>query len=127
MLKLYPRGSSIPYFVALLFPLSVFAQPPVVNSVTPASGPINTTVTITGNNFSATPAANVVWFGSVRVPVTAASANSLTITVPAGISSQPITVTTGGLTSVPFAPFNTTFSDNGQFIPSAFSTQTTVP
>jgi hypothetical protein len=126
MLKLYPRGCSIPYIVALFFPLSVLAQP-VIDSIRPASGPINTTVTISGNNFSATAAANVVWFGSVRVPVTAASANSLTITVPAGISSQQITVTTGGLTSVPFAPFNTTFSDNGQFIPSAFSTQTTVP
>jgi hypothetical protein len=127
MLKLYPRGSSIPYFVALLFPLSVFAQPPVLNSVTPAAGPINTTVTITGNNFSATVAANVVWFGSVRVPVTAASAGSLTVTVPTGISSQPITVNTGGLTSAPYAPFNTTFPDSGQFIASAFSTLTTVP
>jgi hypothetical protein len=126
MLKLYPRGCSILYIVALSFPLSVFAQP-VIDSVKPALGPINTTVTITGNNFSATPAANVVWFGSVRVPVAAASANSLTVTVPAGISSQPITVTTGGLSSIPFAPFTTTFSDNGQFIPSAFSTQTIVP
>ncbi|HUB59235.1 MAG TPA: FG-GAP-like repeat-containing protein [Puia sp.] len=126
MLKLYPRGNSILYTVALLSPLSLFAQP-VINSVTPASGPVNTTVTITGNNFNAAPASNVVWFGSVRVPVTAASTGSLTVSVPTGISSQPITVTTGGLTSVPFAPFITTFSDTGQFILSAFSAQTTVP
>src|SRR5580658_8332084 len=126
MLKLYPRGKSIPYFVALLFPLSVFAQP-VINSVTPASGPVNTTVTITGSNFGATPAANVVWFGSVRVPVTAATTGSLTVTVPTGASSQSLTVTTGGLTSVPFTPFITTFSDGGQFIASAFSARTDVP
>ena len=126
MLKLYPRGNSIIYIVALVFPLSVFAQP-VINSVTPASGPVNTPVTITGSNFSATPAANVVWFGSVRVPVTAASTGSLTVTVPTGTSSQPLTVTTGGLTSVPFTPFMTTFSDNGQFIASAFSARTDVP
>jgi len=75
MLKLYPRGNSILYIVALFVPLSVFAQP-VINSVTPASGPVNTSVTITGSNFSAAPAANVVWFGSVRVPVTAASTGS---------------------------------------------------
>jgi hypothetical protein len=106
--------------------LSVFAQP-VINSVIPASGPVNTTVTITGNNFGATPAANVVWFGSVRVPITAASATSLSVTVPPGISSQPMTVTTAGLTSTPFAPFNTTFSDNGQFVPSAFAARTDVP
>src|ERR1700722_11859339 len=75
MLKLYPRGNSISYIVALLFPLSALpalAQP-VITSISPASGPINTTVTITGNNFSSTAAANIVWFGSVRVPVTAAS------------------------------------------------------
>jgi FG-GAP-like repeat/IPT/TIG domain/FG-GAP repeat len=127
MLKLYPRGCSILYIVALFFPLSVFAQPPVIDSISPASGPINSSVKITGNNFSATAAANVVWFGSVRVPVTTASSSSLTVTVPTGISSQPITVNTGGLTSVPFAPFITTFSDSGQFLPSAFSTLTTVP
>ncbi len=126
MLKLYPRGCSIPYFVALLFPLSVFAQP-VINSVTPALGPVNSTVTISGTNFSATPAANIVWFGSVRVPVTAASTGSLTVTVPTGTSSQPITVTTSGLSSVPFTPFITTFSDSGQFIASAFSARTDVP
>ncbi len=126
MLKLYPRGNSILYIVALFLPLSVFAQP-VINSVTPASGPVNTSVTITGSNFSATPAANVVWFGSVRVPVTAASTGSLTVTVPTGTSSQPITVTTGGLSSAPYTPFITTFLDNGQFTPTAFSNRTDVP
>jgi hypothetical protein len=125
MLKLYPRGTSISYIVALLFPLSVFAQP-VINSVSPASGAVNTSVTITGSNFSATPAANIVWFGSVRAPVTAASSGSLTVTVPTGTSSQPITVNSGGLTSAPFAPFTTTFTDNGQFIPSAFSARSNV-
>jgi hypothetical protein len=126
MLKLYPRGNSILYIVALFLPLSVFAQP-VINSVTPASGPVNSSVTITGSNFSATPAANVVWFGSVRVPVTAASTGSLTVTVPTGTSSQPITVTTGGLSSAPYTPFITTFLDNGQFTPTAFSNRTDVP
>ncbi|HEV3414282.1 MAG TPA: FG-GAP-like repeat-containing protein [Puia sp.] len=126
MLKLYPRGNSISYIVALLLPLPVFAQP-VINSVTPASGPVNTTVTINGSNFSATPSANIVWFGSVRVPVTAASAGSLTVTVPTGTSSQSITVNTAGLTSFPFAPFTTTFTDNGQFMPSAFSARSNVP
>ena len=126
MLKLYPRGCSIPYLVALLFPFQVLAQP-VITAISPASGPVNTTVTITGNNFGATPASNFVWFGSVRVPVTAASGTSLSVTVPPGISSQPITVTTGGLTSFPFTPFNTTFADNGQFVPSAFAARTDVP
>ena len=128
MLKLYPRGNSIPYIIALFLslPLATLGQP-VINSVTPASGPVNTSVTITGSNFSATASANTVWFGSVRVPVTAASSGSLTVTVPAGISYLPITVTTGGLTSVPVAPFITTFSDINQFLPSAFATRTDIP
>ena len=128
MLKLYPNGSSIPYLfalIALLFPFTVFAQP-VINSITPAAGPVNSTVTINGSNFGASPASNIVWFGSVRVSVTSASAASLTVTVPAGVSSQPMTVTTGGLTSFPYPAFNTTFADNGQFVPSAFSARTDV-
>ncbi|HEV2354607.1 MAG TPA: FG-GAP-like repeat-containing protein, partial [Puia sp.] len=126
MLKNYPGGNSILFIVALLLPWTVFAQP-VVSAVSPAAGPVNSTVTITGSNFSLTPSANAVWFGSVRVPVTSASTTSLTVTVPAGTSYEPITVTTGGLTSTPFAPFITTFSDTGQFNPAAFSTRTDVP
>ena len=126
MLKLYPGGNSISFIVALLLPWTVFAQPGV-SSVSPAAGPVNSTVTITGNNFSLTPSANAVWFGSVRVPVTAASTTALTVTVPPGTSYEPITVTTGGLTSTPFAPFITTFSDIGQFTPPAFSTRSDIP
>jgi hypothetical protein len=125
MLKLYP-GKSTFYIIAALIPCTVFAQP-VINAVTPAYGPVSTTVTITGSNFSATPSGNVVWFGSVRVPVTAASTGTLTVTVPTGVSYQPITITTGGLTSTPVAPFITTFSDTGQFKPTAFSTRLNIP
>lgn len=125
MLKLYP-GKGISYLITAFFPCTVFAQP-VINAVTPSYGPVNTTVTIIGNNFSATPSGNIVWFGSVQAPVTAASSGSLTVTVPTGVSYQPITVTTGGLTSTPVAPFITTFSDTGQFKPTAFSTRLDIP
>jgi len=104
----------------------VFAQP-VITAVSPLSGPLNSTVTITGSNFSSTPSANVVWFGSVPAPVTSASSGSLTVTVPPGASYQPITVTAGNLSSFPFKPFITTFSDTGQFKPAAFSSLTTIP
>src|SRR6185312_328449 len=126
MLKRYPGGNSILFVVALLLPWMSFAQP-VISTVSPSSGPVNTAVTITGSNFSPTPSANYVWFGSVRVPVTGASAGSLTVTVPTGISYAPITVTTGGLTSAPGIPFIATFPDSGQFTPAAFSSRTDIP
>jgi FG-GAP-like repeat/IPT/TIG domain/Secretion system C-terminal sorting domain len=125
MLKLYP-GNGFLFAIVLLLPRLVFAQP-VITAVSPLSGPVNTTVTITGGNFSASPSHNIVWFGSVKAPVTAATTRSLTVTVPAGGSYQPITVTSGGLTSTPFQPFITTFSDTGQFKPAAFTSRTDVP
>jgi FG-GAP-like repeat/IPT/TIG domain/FG-GAP repeat len=125
MPKLYP-GNRLLLCIALGAPSLVFAQP-VITAVSPLAGPLNSTVTITGSNFSSTPSANVVWFGSVAAPVTSASSGSLTVTVPPGGSDQPITVTAGNLSSFPFKPFITTFSDTGQFKPTAFSSVTTIP
>ena len=125
MQKLYP-GNRLLLCFAIGFPSLVFAQP-VITAVSPLSGPLNSTVTITGSNFSSTPSGNVVWFGSVSAPVTTASSTSLTVTVPPGASYQPITITAGNLSSFPFKPFITTFSDAGQFKPSAFSSLTTIP
>lgn len=68
-------------------------QVPVVSSFSPQSGPIGTTVTITGTGFNTTPALNDVVFGSTRANVTAASATSLTVTVPVGATYQPFWVT----------------------------------
>jgi TM2 domain-containing membrane protein YozV len=125
MPKLYP-GIRLFLCIAIGAPSLVFAQP-VITAVSPLSGLLNSTVTITGSNFSSTASANVVWFGSVSAPVTSASSGSLTVTVPPGASYQPITVTAGNLSSFPFKPFITTFSDTGQFKPSAFSSSTTIP
>ena len=104
-------------------PTYIFAQP-TISSVTPLTGPVGTTVTISGNNFNATPSSNIVYFGAVRAQVTAASSNTLTVTAPPGGSYQPVTVNNGGLTAFSYSPFITTFSDSGQFNPQAFSTRT---
>ena len=82
---------------------------PVVTSFTPTSGPVGTAVTITGTNFSTIPADNIVRFGAVQAIVTAASATELTVTVPAGATYQPVSVTVNGLTSSSRVPFNVTF------------------
>ena len=65
----------------------------------PAQGSVGQAVAIQGQNFSATPSANTVQFNGTAATVTAATANSLTVTVPAGATTGPITVTVGSATA----------------------------
>lgn len=60
---------------------------------TPGSGPLGTTVTISGTGFSATPSQNTVTFNGVAATVTSATVTQLVVTVPAGATTGPITVT----------------------------------
>jgi|GEM_PF-435930 len=102
------------------------AQPPTVTSFTPTSGPIGTTVTITGTNFSSTAANNIVYFGAVRVPqsgMTSATSTSLSVTVPTGATYHPITVTVNGLTGYSRLPFIVTYAGGGTITNSSFSTK----
>ncbi len=54
----------------------------------PAQGSVGQTVAIQGQNFSATPSANTVQFNGTAATVTAATANSLTVTVPASAGAR---------------------------------------
>jgi hypothetical protein len=81
-------------FVVLSF--SVIAQVPTITSYSPASAEVGASVTITGTNFDATPANNIVYFGSVKGVVTAATTTSLTVTVPASSMYESITVINTG-------------------------------
>jgi gliding motility-associated-like protein len=73
---------------------------PTITDTTPASGPVGTTVVITGTNFSAIPADNTVYFNGTLAIVTASSATSITTTVPAGAATGPITVEVAGNTAI---------------------------
>ena len=103
--------------------LATWAQVPTIISFNPASGPIGTSVLITGTNFSSTGANNTVYFGATKATVTAASLTQLTVTVPAGATYQPVTVTVGGLTAYSLKPFATTFSGGGTIDASSFGTK----
>ncbi|HEV9036775.1 MAG TPA: IPT/TIG domain-containing protein, partial [Puia sp.] len=59
----------LPAIIATIVPTIVIAQP-TISSVAPLRGPVGTPVTISGNNFNATPSSNIVYFGSVRAQVT---------------------------------------------------------
>ncbi len=67
------------------------AQPPVLQSVSPISAEMGSTVTISGKNFGDA-SNNIVFFGGVKAQVTAASETQIKVTVPAGASHQPISV-----------------------------------
>lgn len=72
---------------------------PVIYGFTPSGTWVGNTVTISGVNFSTTPANNVVKFNGVAAVVSSATANNLVVKVPSGATTGPITVTTNTLTS----------------------------
>ncbi|OQP58729.1 IPT/TIG domain-containing protein [Niastella populi] len=90
--------------ILILYSLQLFSQPEI-NSFSPVSGAVGTTVTITGSNFSTNPADNIVFFGAVRAGVTTSTAGSITVTVPAGAMYKPLSVTVNGLTAYTGRPF----------------------
>ncbi|HEV7378994.1 MAG TPA: IPT/TIG domain-containing protein [Dyadobacter sp.] len=69
-----------------------------VKTVVPASGPVGTKVVITGTKFDTTPANNTVLFNTTPAVVSAATATTLEVTVPAGATSGLISVTVAGKT-----------------------------
>jgi len=84
--------------------VTVRAPIPSISSFNPSSGRVGTTVVISGTGFRPTPSANTVRFtgaGStwVTASVTAASATSLTVTVPTGAVTGPLQATTSGGTA----------------------------
>lgn len=110
----------------ILFSYFLSAQP-VINSFSPVSGPIGSTVTISGANFDPVPGNNIVFFGAVRADVITASANTLTVKVPRGTNYKPITVTAGQLTAYADRPYIVTFpGGSGNFTLTSFGAMDTI-
>ena len=78
------------------------ASAPTVTSFTPTSGPVGTSVVITGTNFTG---ATAVQFNGTSATFTVNSATQITATVPSGASTGAITVTTGGGTATSSSNF----------------------
>jgi hypothetical protein len=107
---------------------TVTAPLPTITTFTPASGPVGTTVTITGTNFSTTAASNTVAFNGTTSIVTASTATSITTTVPAGATTGAITVTVAGNTATSATNFTVTapLPTITSFTPASGSVGTTV-
>lgn len=97
----------------------IVTPPPVITRFAPMQGKPGTTVDITGANFSAVADSNIVYFGGARASITAATPTMLTVTVPAGATYQPISVTTNNLTGYSTKPFILTFDGGGMFTQSS--------
>ncbi len=84
-------------------------SPPVISSFSPLAGEVGSIVTITGRNFSPDTTYDIVRFGAVKASLVSASATQLQVSVPAGASYQPLSVTTDTRTAFATKPFLVTF------------------
>ncbi|HUB79747.1 MAG TPA: IPT/TIG domain-containing protein [Bryobacteraceae bacterium] len=89
-------------------------------NVVPARGVAGATVTIYGQNFSTTASGDTVLFNGVAATVVSASSTALVVSVPAGVTTGPVSVTVNGSTvtsgtlnfTVPNLPTITSISPN---------------
>jgi hypothetical protein len=84
------------------FTVTAVSNPPTIASFAPSSGPVGTSVTISGTNFTE---ATAVTFNGVSASFTVNSATAITATVPAGATTGPISVTTAGGTATSAGSF----------------------
>ncbi len=75
------------------------ASSPTITALNPTTGTVGTSVTITGANFSTSPASNTVKFNGTAATVTTATATQLTTSVPQGATSGAVTVTVNNQTA----------------------------
>ncbi len=100
--------------------------PPTITSFAPASGPVGTTVTITGTGFHANPTNNIVYFGTVKATVSSGTTTSLMVTVPVGAMFQPISVTSNNLIGYSKEPYLVTFPAGGSITANSFPVRTEI-
>jgi RHS repeat-associated protein len=72
---------------------------PTIVSLTPSTGVIGSSVTLTGSGFGATQGSSQVSFNGVAATASSWSDTGITVTVPTGATSGAVTVTVGTLTS----------------------------
>jgi hypothetical protein len=78
------------------------AQPPTISGFTPTSGPVGTSVSISGTNFTG---ATAVAFNGTGASFSVTSTTAIQATVPAGATSGTISVTTPGGTATSSGAF----------------------
>lgn len=90
---------------------------PNISGIDPLAAPVGATVTLQGKNFGTSPSANTVTINGVSAPVSAATANQLTITVPSGATSGMIQVSANGGSGTSVLPFAVVAAGSNTNIP----------
>ncbi len=90
---------------------------PTITSFSPTSGPVSTTVTITGTNLGGV--TGVSFNGTAAVTFAGVSATSATAVVPTGATTGPISLTTGNGTGTSATNFTVTASPANDFCTNA--------
>jgi len=70
-----------------------------ITSLSPSSGAVSASVTITGTNFGATQGTSTVAFNGTTTTPTSWAATSIVVPVPAGATTGNVTITVGGVAS----------------------------
>ncbi|WP_416867652.1 MAG: FG-GAP-like repeat-containing protein [Imperialibacter sp.] len=118
----FPTGRTLLVVCVLfLFSTQVFSQA-VISSFTPASGPVGTTVTISGANFDATFSNNTIYFGGLAVAPTSGNATTLTFDIPAGAATVSPIIVLNGITGLQTNSLHTVASGERQFVVTASPT-----
>jgi YD repeat-containing protein len=73
--------------------------PPSISSISPASGPVNTFVTISGAGFGIAPGTSTVKFNGTQATPFSWSDSSIVVPVPVGASTGPVGITADGINS----------------------------
>ncbi len=115
------NANTVSYRINIIENKNVHAPVISLTTVSPLTGVVGSTVTITGDHFSTTLTDNQVYFGTVKATVLTATKIQLTVTVPAGAQYAPVSVTRDRLTSTYHLPFTVTFSPGTTFDGSTFS------
>jgi len=84
---------------AATFTVATQQQPPAITSLSPTSGAVGASVTISGSNFGATQGTSAVRFGTTNATVTAWSNTQVTATVPSVSGTVAVTLLVGGIAS----------------------------
>jgi large repetitive protein len=104
-----PDGSSVRYSYDAVGNITSIrkgaASAIAISEFTPNAGPVGSSITIFGTGFSTTAASNTVRFNGTSATVSAATANQLTVTIPAGATTGKIAVTSPNGTATSASDF----------------------
>lgn len=79
--------------------IATFKAAPGISSISPGSGGVGTSVTITGTSFGSSQGSSTVRFNGTAASPTSWSATSITVPVPSGATTGNVVVTVGGAAS----------------------------